>query len=85
MSDEELIDACHVALRDYETAKYVHGNRVEAFVRLASAQMALISRFGTSDYLRYYGRRHVVDAADLIACGVASDRSSGTGRRIATG
>jgi hypothetical protein len=85
MSDEELIDACHAALRDYECAKSVHGNRVEAFVRLASAQMALISRFGSSDYLQHYSQRHSVDMADLTACGVASDRSSRSGRRIAGG
>ncbi|HTI83723.1 MAG TPA: hypothetical protein VL614_25000 [Acetobacteraceae bacterium] len=83
MSDEELIDACHAALRNYECA--VHGNRVDAFVQLASAQMALIGRFGSSDYLQHYCRRHTVDTADLIACGVATDRSLGAERRIAGG
>jgi len=83
MSDEELIDACHAALRNYECAKSVHGNRVKAFVQLASAQMALIGRFGSSDYLQHYSQRHTIDMADLIACGVASDRSPRAGRRIA--
>jgi hypothetical protein len=85
ISDEELIDACHVALRNYECAKTVDGNRVETFVQLASAQMALIGRFGSSNYLQHYSRRHTVGTADLIACGVASDRSFKAGRRIVSG
>ena len=85
MSDEELMDACHAALRNYECAKSAHGNRVKAFVQLASAQLALIDRFGSSDYLEHYSQRHAVDTADLIACGVAADRSSKPDRRIARG
>ncbi len=85
MSDEELIDACHAALRNYECAKSVHGNRIKAFVQLASAQLALIGQFGSSNYLQHYSQRHTVDTADLIACGVAADRSSKPARRIARG
>jgi hypothetical protein len=47
--------------------------------------MALIGRFGSSNYLQHYSRRHTVGTADLIACGVASDRSFKAGRRIVSG
>jgi hypothetical protein len=56
MTDEELIDAYHEALCSYRLAKT--GARAEAFVQFASAEVALISRFGVNDYLDHYGRRH---------------------------
>lgn len=66
MTDDELIDAYHAARCGYESAKTEeHGNRVDAFVQLVSAQMALIGRFETSDYLRRYCERYEMDALEL--------------------
>ena len=66
MTDDELIDAYHAARCGYESAKAdEHGNRVDAFVQLVSAQMALIGRFETSDYLRHYCERYEADALEL--------------------
>jgi len=70
MTDDELIDAYHSALHLYEDAKAADGNRVEAFVQLASAQMALIGRFGTADYLQHYCERYEADALDLATTGI---------------
>jgi hypothetical protein len=68
MTDDELIDAYHAARSGYESAKAEeHGNRVDAFVQLVSAQMALIGRFGTSDYVRQYCERYELDALELAA------------------
>ena len=44
-------------------------NRTEAFVQLASAQMALIWRFGADDYLSHYCERHQPDSVDLATTG----------------
>jgi hypothetical protein len=73
VTDNELIDAYHAALGGYEMAKSTDGNRVEAFVQLASAQMALINRFGTRDYLRHYCQRHEIDTPALVASGMAAE------------
>ena len=73
MTDEELIDAYHAASRKYESAKLAHGNRVDAFVQLTSAEMALISRLGSSDYLQRCRQRHEVGVDALVAVGVTSE------------
>jgi hypothetical protein len=66
MTDDELIDAYHTARCGYETAKADgHGNRVDAFVQLVSAQMALIGRFDKSDYVRHYCERYEMDALEI--------------------
>jgi len=68
MTDDELIDAYHVARCRYESAKAEgHGNRVDAFIQLISAQMALIGRFETSDYVRNYCERHEIDPLNPAA------------------
>lgn len=76
MTDDELLEAYHVALRSYAGAKSGHGNRVEAFVRLTSAQLALISRFGANDYLWRYCQRYEADTDALGDSGVARERQA---------
>ena len=76
MTDDELLEAYHTALRGYASAKSGHGNRVEAFVRLTSAQMALISRFGATDYLWRYCQRYDGDTDALGDSGVARERQT---------
>jgi hypothetical protein len=83
MTDDELIDAYHAALLLYQGAKAADSNRTEAFVQLASAQMALIGRFGTGDYLRHYCERHRVNAVDLATTGVSMGQTA-TGLRLST-
>jgi hypothetical protein len=83
MTDNELIDAYHAALRRYENAKTADSNRVEAFVQFASAQMALIGRFGTADYMRHYCERHGADALDLTTT-AATMCPLATGLRLPT-
>lgn len=76
MTDDELLEAYHTALHSYACAKSGHGNRVEAFVRLTSAQMALIGRFGASDYLWRYCQQYEVDTDALGDSGVARERQA---------
>jgi hypothetical protein len=83
MTDNELIDAYYEALRRYVDAKASDSNRVEAFVQLASTQMALIGRFGTVDYMRHYCERHRPDAIDL-ATTAASMHPAAIGLRLHT-
>ena len=56
MTDDELIEAYHQALYHYQAAKAAA--RAEAFVQFASAEVALISRFGVDNYLAHYDRLH---------------------------
>lgn len=70
MTDDELLEAYHAALCRYAGAKSGHGNRVVAFVSLTSAQMALIGRFGSSDYLWRYCQRYEADT-DTDALGIS--------------
>ncbi len=76
MTDDELLEAYHTALRSYALAKSGHGSRVDAFVRLTSAQMALIGRFGANDYLWRYCQRYAVDTDALGDSGVARERQA---------
>ena len=76
MTDDELLEAYHTALCSYARAKSGHGNRVEAFVRLTSAQMALISRFGANEYLWRYCQRYELDTDALDDSGVARERQA---------
>ena len=85
MTDDELLEAYHAALRSYASAKSGHGNRVEAFVRLTSAQMALIGRFGASNYLWRYGQRYKVDTEALGDSGVARERQASSDLRMNAG
>jgi hypothetical protein len=82
MTDDEVIDAYHAARRRYESVKAQgHANRVDAFVQLASAQLAFIGRFQTSDYMRYYCERFEMDALELAAILRAHPHSSPFARR----
>jgi hypothetical protein len=49
MTDDELIDAYHEAMGDYEAAKAGAGNRVETFTEFLVAERVLAARQGRID------------------------------------
>ena len=49
MTDDELIDAYHGAMGDYEAARAGTGNRVETFARFLVAERVLAARQGRID------------------------------------
>ena len=49
MTDDELIDAYHGAMGDYEAAKAGTGNRVETFTEFLVAERVLAARLGRID------------------------------------
>lgn len=51
-TDSELLEVYHHALHEYEVSSAGSSQRVSAFTELASAELALASRFGAA-YLRH--------------------------------
>jgi hypothetical protein len=49
MTDDELIDAYHEAMGDYEAAKAGTGNRIETFTEFLVAERVLAARQGRID------------------------------------
>jgi len=76
MADDELIDAYHEALDNYEAAKATCGNRVDTFVQLVSAEVALVGRFGSDGYLQRFGHSRgswpAIAAVPEVRIGAAS-------------
>jgi hypothetical protein len=55
-TDDQLLAAYHRALNDHADSQPGSRRRVETFVQLASAEVALLRRFGTAYLLHYCNR-----------------------------
>ena len=58
MTDNELIDAYHRAMRAYQAAKSGAGCRVDAFTDLLVAETVLTARLGVDKHLESYRERY---------------------------